>query len=300
MSYKEELYTKWIAGTLTDDELKSLEDSGELAELQRIMDVGRQLQLPKYNHEEEFAYLINARKEKQTFSNQYSRVLIGLAAGLALFFFIRMAFTSSLEEISAPYGEVAQIALGDGSAVTLNAGSTLEYNRKQWKNSRSVSLEGEGFFAVSEGTPFVVNTNNGRIKVLGTAFNIRSWSDNLYVECYTGSVEVTSASGISDTLFQRQSINIVNNTLGAVQNIQHQKPHWSTGNSRFYKERVASVLAEIGRQFDVEIKHPNIEDRFSGAFSHKSLQAALREVCKPLNLNYHIDSATKSVTISQE
>ena len=51
--------------------------------------------------------------------------------------------------VEAPLGEKSKLTLPDGTVVWLNAGSQLRYSRHFNKNNRDVTLEGEGYFAVS-------------------------------------------------------------------------------------------------------------------------------------------------------
>ena len=87
--------------------------------------------------------------------------------------------------------------LPDGSDVQLNSGSRLTYRRGFARGpffhaaQRLVSLEGEAFFEVqSDGRPFVVETFNARVEVLGTRFNVRAWP-----ESRTSATRVTLAEG---------------------------------------------------------------------------------------------------------
>ena len=82
----------------------------------------------------------------------------------------------------APAGARASVALADGSRVTLNSGSRLAVARglgasRPWRASpRTVELDGEAFFAVAHDArrPFVVQTFNADVAVLGTRFNVRA------------------------------------------------------------------------------------------------------------------------------
>jgi ferric-dicitrate binding protein FerR (iron transport regulator) len=86
--------------------------------------------------------------------------------------------------------------LPDGSQVWLNAGSNLDYNNSTFNNElREVSLNGEAYFDVAKNPdkPFIIHTNKMDIKVLGTVFNVRSYSNEKIAEAslIKGSIEVT-------------------------------------------------------------------------------------------------------------
>lgn len=84
--------------------------------------------------------------------------------------------------------------LPDGSTVTLNKNSGIEYNSKFTKGGkRSVKLKGEAFFTVvpDKKKPFIITVNDIEVKVVGTSFNIKSINGKTIVIVKTGIVEVT-------------------------------------------------------------------------------------------------------------
>ncbi len=92
--------------------------------------------------------------------------------------------TSDFTFIEAPMGSRTKVSLPDGSKVWLNGGSNLKFSNTFNKSDRIVTITGEGYFDVTHNKhlPFVVNTREIRIKVLGTAFNIKAYPDDGLVE----------------------------------------------------------------------------------------------------------------------
>jgi ferric-dicitrate binding protein FerR (iron transport regulator) len=77
----------------------------------------------------------------------------------------------------------------DGSFAYLNRNSSIEFD-KNFTN-RIVKQKGEVFYEVKRGNnPFIVETESGEIKVLGTKFNVKSSKDEIEVEVESGSVEL--------------------------------------------------------------------------------------------------------------
>ncbi len=102
-----------------------------------------------------------------------------------------------LTTIQAPLGSRANIVLPDGSDVWLNAGSLLEYNTDFMSGDRQVKLTGEAFFDVKKGDrPFIVNTREINIRVLGTSFNVKAYDEDDYIEAtlVTGSLLIEKAT----------------------------------------------------------------------------------------------------------
>ena len=98
------------------------------------------------------------------------------------------------EVIATPKGSRSRTLLADGTTVWLNADSKLHCENDFTGATREVTLEGEAFFDVVKQTnrPFIVHTSGIDIKVLGTAFNVKSYPEDKNVETtlYRGSVEV--------------------------------------------------------------------------------------------------------------
>jgi len=87
-------------------------------------------------------------------------------------------------EVAVPYGSKSLITLPDGSKVWVNAGSKISYPADFGSTSRNVYLTGEAYFDVAkmEELPFFVNTDIIKIKVYGTAFNVKAYPEENMVE----------------------------------------------------------------------------------------------------------------------
>lgn len=128
-----------------------------------------------------------------------------VAAILVLFLVIRWssapqataapAVSQAAETVSSQKGSRTRTLLPDGSTVWLNAGSKLEYVNNFEGATREVRLEGEGYFDITRNPekPFIVHTANINIRVLGTAFNVKSYPDDQTVETtlFHGLVEIS-------------------------------------------------------------------------------------------------------------
>ncbi|GAA5222343.1 FecR family protein [Membranihabitans marinus] len=93
---------------------------------------------------------------------------------------------------STDFGETLTIDLDDGSKVILNANSTLVWDENwQRKGLRKAELIGEAYFDVQhmEGeVKFQVETEDLKVNVLGTTFNINNRRDETEVELKTGKI----------------------------------------------------------------------------------------------------------------
>lgn len=74
-----------------------------------------------------------------------------------------------------PAGYIYHLTLADGTEVTLNAGSRLEYPEAFSGERREVKLSGEGYFRVAKSEkPFEVNMAEAKVRVYGTQFNVKT------------------------------------------------------------------------------------------------------------------------------
>jgi|SRR5690625_1493358 len=103
------------------------------------------------------------------------------------------------EKVAAP-GEKVRFMLSDGTQVHLNSGSRIEYVDGFEDHIREVTLEGEAFFVVASDTarPFFVHSGDILTRVLGTSFNIRSYTDENEATIAVASGEVAVMESGSD------------------------------------------------------------------------------------------------------
>ena len=150
-----------------------------------------------------------AQRKRMTF-----KTVLRYAAGIAAAAVIAIATghfvrRSTIDELSHEMmalatrpGERAQVTLGDGTVVTLNADSRLEYPVTFEGNERRVKVNGEALFEVrpDKNRPFIVSTFATDIRVLGTTFNVLADArEHLFsTTLKEGKVQVTSLSDPSD------------------------------------------------------------------------------------------------------
>jgi ferric-dicitrate binding protein FerR (iron transport regulator) len=127
---------------------------------------------------------------------------LGVAAAAVFLIFLLLARTTENEgvkpinnTVSTKAGDKANITLPDGSKVWLNGDSKITYVGDFGNKTREVYLSGEAFFDVAKDKtkPFIIHTRTINLKVLGTAFNVRSYDNEKETETALvhGSVEVT-------------------------------------------------------------------------------------------------------------
>jgi transmembrane sensor len=302
----EDVYlAKWIAGEISDAELKNLVTVQDFIAYQKIkvgITIFEQLEKPldatfkKVN--EKINLSIETKPKAKTF-NLYTKITIAVAAAILLFLSINIFFGNQTEIHQTAYGEQKTIKLLDNSEVVLNAKSELSYNKKNWATQREVKLNGEAFFKVKKGSQFTVITDKGNITVLGTQFNVNASADFFEVVCYSGKVKVVSNQS-EYLLLPNQSVRLVNGIFANQKAIDLlQQPSWLNGESSFKSVPLKQVILALQNQFNIKIDAKNIDSStvFTGSFNHKNLNIALASVFKTVQIKYTLSN--NKVTLSQ-
>ena len=96
----------------------------------------------------------------------------------------KAADTAAYYTLNVPYGAEYDLILPDGTKVYLNAGSVLRYPERFNDTQREVFLTGEAYLEVvhDDRHPFIVQTHDVAIRVLGTTFNINVYPDSKWVK----------------------------------------------------------------------------------------------------------------------
>ncbi len=158
-----------------------------------------------------------------------------------------------------------QLELADGSKVWINSNSQFQYPNQFEGNQRLVEMEGEAFFDIAKNPekPFIIEAGDLRIKVLGTSFNVRNYSDENFaqVTVRSGKVEVTNVNGgftkileANDQLtFDKKRLKI--NAL--IKDVNLNSLAWWSGKMVFVNEKLSRVKEVLEHVYDVELEFSN-------------------------------------------
>lgn len=289
---------QWLANEISDADLQQLVSETDFALFQKIKQELSHYSISSPNVEDAFTKV----KQKFVAKQQHRKTKIwysGLVASVLLLVGMVSLFFIHIDQNTA-YGAQKIVKLSDQSTLYVNANSKVNYPYL-FRYNRIVHLEGEAFFEVSKNKgPFIVNTDLGQVKVLGTSFNVVSRDDFFEIVCYTGTVEVTHLTTI-ERLHAGESIRFVSNkTKTWTENtVIQDKPQWINGTSDFKSVPYHVVIKAVENQYHVKVKYPDSLQNvlFSGHFTHHNLDKALQSVCVPLQKKYLIFKDT--VTISE-
>ena len=182
-------------------------------------------------------------------------------------------------------GETRDIALPDGSTVSLDADSAIALG----SGGRSVELlAGRAFFQVKRdpAQAFTVTAGDTRVAVLGTAFDVLITEHAVTVAVQKGSVSVASGPLQSVTLNPGQRA-IVDRGDGAITPATIGVAGiaaWRSGKLVVEGVPVAEVIEELDRHYAgiILLRDPLLGDRrITGVFDLRDPEAALRAVLGP-------------------
>jgi transmembrane sensor len=288
---------KWLAGELSDAERRKFEDSEEFSRVSRLLKALQRFKSPGFDVEGAYQGLhesivhSNTRRTRSLFERMVpvlkvaAVVLIVLSVGY--FAFDRYYGGEGSAVLIAEQGSVY---LPDSSYVALNADSRIRYAGKSWKRERKVELQGEAFFSVKEGAQFRVLTAQGEVTVLGTEFSVTDREHYFQVTCYSGSVKVTAGSS-PVILRPNLAFRIVAGREETLSTAEKEGPGWLRGESNFRSVPFGFVIRELERQYRVSVEtgEVDLQQLFTGSFSHDDLETALEAVTVPANLKYEIN-----------
>ncbi len=190
------------------------------------------------------------------------RPVLAISFGILLLVLLPILYIQlNLVHISTERGEILSHTLPDGSLVQLSTESVLKYKKSSWKSERNVGIMGEVYFNVEKGqVPFIVNSDNLTVTVLGTQFNVRHRDNMIEVAVNKGKVQVSDIAHEKHvTLLAGQMSRFADGEPPE----QPQKlpfanyPGWTKNKLMFYQDNLANVCREIERRFNVQVQLSN-------------------------------------------
>ncbi len=210
--------------------------------------------------------------------------LISGAIGHSLFYQTNHPVLYS--EITVPLGQMTRIKLPDGSKVWINSGSVFKYPAEFDKSSRDIYLDGEAFMEIAKNPqkPFIVNTANFSVKVLGTSFNVDAYSDDKHA-----SVTLVEGSVFLQSNKKEWSKNMIPGQIALINEGKNPSisevrtefyTAWKEGKIVFRKETLEEISKKLERWYNVEICFADEELKnlkFSGTFlKYKPIEQVFR------------------------
>jgi transmembrane sensor len=218
--------------------------------------------------------------------------LLRVAAAIAILAFGSWAFwlttlnkTLDAGQFATNTGQIEQITMKDGSVITLNANSSVEY--KVTQKSREIKLQGMAHFEVvkNPNAPFVIESNNNKVTVLGTGFDVQSYSGKpLQVTVNHGKVKVEKLSNsttlesvilikgmrVRENLNQANAADKRSQIFAVDSNVNLEAVKWESGNLIFTNAPIADVVNAIETRYSKKLQasKQTSDLQFTGVFKN--------------------------------
>ncbi|MDD4801233.1 MAG: FecR domain-containing protein [Proteiniphilum sp.] len=259
--------------------------------------------LQKQYKEEAYTLLKNIAKKKRRSLKPLLVAAGSIAAVIAVIFSLFRLYKGVSEQdlhyeyVETTYGERKEVALPDGSRVTLNSRSRLRYPAKFSRQTREVMLQGEAFFDVAKDPDrqFVVTAGQFCVKVLGTAFNIKSYDHDeiTSVKVDRGKVQIEMPEATMRLSAQeRLEVNALRGTIKKQQDL-HETAGWRKGCLHFDGTPVQDVARELEREYNCSIifqEGQEFNNLISGEHDNQSLESVLQSLGYISGIKYKKDN----------
>lgn len=227
-----------------------------------------------------------------------SVTIIAILAGIVLFPHEKEQKYSQPLIVSTNAGERSRVTLPDGSSLTLNHLSEIQYHYDESMKQRILALNGEAAFDVETDPehPFIVTCDGLRIECRGTSFNVKGYPEE-------NNVTVVLSDGVITASTNRQSI-----TMKPGNKVRYDKhsrnmhstmvdaseyTDWTNGGYRYNDDILDDILRSISRQYDVNISllTPSLRNvRLSGSIGRKTLEETLGIIAAASDAKYMMES----------
>lgn len=206
---------------------------------------------------------------------------------------------NSFNTLSTPTGGQYNIVLADGTKVFLNAVSSIKYPTQFNGDQRMVELEGEAYFEVAKNKnkPFLVNSDNQTIEVLGTHFNVHAYNNESVVKTtlLEGSVAVSYKNQKTVLKPGQQSNTSSNFNKILIKEVDTEEAiAWKNGRFKFDNADLKSVMKQLERWYGIKVEYRgDVSDvRFNGGtFRNKNLSEVLK-VLELSNIKFKVEGKT--------
>lgn len=234
-------------------------------------------------------------------------ILITLTGGYTYWYNQDTTENLTMQEIHVSEGQCIDITLQDGTRVWLNAQTTFRYPALFGGDNRLVSLDGEAYFEVSEDKerPFIVKTENGKVQVFGTKFNVEDYSGTQHFETtlMEGSVEVISATDPAKRVrLTPDKKALFMDGQFIVEQVDDYNPYrWREGLICFRNESFKQIMKEFEKYYGVDIIVRNKEVQkvfYTGKFRQTDgINYSLRVLQRDIQFEYNRDDEKQIIYI---
>lgn len=208
--------------------------------------------------------------------------------------------------LQVPRGGEYKIVLDDGTEIWLNSASELKYPAHFVGNERRVCLVGEAYFQVArnEAAPFIVETRDMDVKVLGTSFNVSAYEDeeNSHATLVEGRVEVDDkVNGEKVTLTPGEQALLQGKEMVVREVNTKLYSMWRLDRFTFASEDMEGVIRKLSRWYNVNFFFSNSsmkQKRFTGSLpKYSDISQVLKMIEMTTDIKFQVKGKHDNNTI---
>jgi len=182
--------------------------------------------------------------------------------------------------------------LADGSVIYLAQNSLFSFPEEFKSASRNVELNGEAFFDIipNPDKPFIIETDEALIQVLGTAFNVKTkHGDGFELFVDRGKVKVTLKKdpSQSEMVIAGEKISTLKNSLVRSKYIADGAASWYKQRMHFKDEKLQNIITVLNRNFNTNFVLADNETgkhKLTVTFQNETAETMTGLICVALNL----------------
>ena len=192
--------------------------------------------------------------------------------------------------VSTGSRDKASITLPDGSSVSLNGASSIDYDMASFnRGERTVRFCGEGYFDVTkltDGAPFVIDAYGLTVTVTGTEFNLKARENagNASLFLIEGTVNLKSKYSGNEVELHANEKATLDYATGHINvsaiDVNDNPTAWRDNRMKFNNAPLSQVVACIADHFDCQLSVDNSvnAERFTGMIPLVDLSTAISVV----------------------
>lgn len=199
--------------------------------------------------------------------------------------------------ISTPKGGQYQVVLADGSKVWLNSVSSISFPTAFSGKDRQVKITGEVYFEVTKNKtkPFLVKAGNQMVEVLGTHFNINSYTDepDIKTTLLEGAVKVRQLNSRYSALLKpgQQAVNKSSGPILVKPADIEQAVAWKYGLFQINDASLDAIMRQASRWYDVDVEYQGKipQRKFSGKIKRDVKASEFLQMLTYFNVHFSIE-----------
>jgi len=230
--------------------------------------------------------------KKPFFAQRWVSIAAAVLVLMILSIFLLRNSLSSEPYYAQTFDEIEEVQLEDGSTVTLNQRSFLSFANEEEGNVRKVGLKGDAFFDVARDTtsPFIIETQNVEIEVLGTSFYVDSREELGEIQVIVESGRVAVRSGGKEEILTANEKAVFTKSNGALNKQENDDANYLSIKNQsltFEDSPLEEVAFALQRQYHetIEIESAGLMDcPLTSEFSNMELRVVLDVIEEALGI----------------